>query len=93
MQVHVSYPRPWDEFDESKNRPQPSFGQRWEIRAYETGGFVDSPGEYKEELGELFPYLEQATVWRNFKVELHGVMRRPDARTNYVEESQVEERR
>jgi len=74
--VHVSYPRPWDEHDESKNRPEPCAGQSWEIRAYETGGFVDSPGEYKEELGKLLPYLEEATVWRNFKVELHGVMQR-----------------
>jgi hypothetical protein len=91
--VHVSYPRPWDEEDESKNSPTPSNGQSWEIRAYETGGFVDSPAEYKKELGMRLPYLEQATVWRNFKVELHGVMRRPNAHANEAQQSQVEERR
>lgn len=75
--VHVRYPRPpWDKDDESKKSPPPSAGQTWEMRAYETGEFFDSPPEYEKELGMLLPYMEQAQPWRNFKVELHGIMQR-----------------
>ncbi|HET6882890.1 MAG TPA: hypothetical protein VFI31_22165, partial [Pirellulales bacterium] len=75
--VHARYPRPpWDKDDESKKSPPPSAGQTWEMRAYETGEFFDSPPEYEKELGMLLPYMEQAQPWRNFKVELHGIMQR-----------------
>jgi hypothetical protein len=77
--VDVRYPLPWENDDERENRPTPSEGQSWEIRACETETLI-APAEHRKEFGSfLNSEVQPAVASRPFLLELHGIMPRPVA--------------